>query len=893
VVIDNIYVEGKRLSRKKVRVLDETFVHNGDYNALKYMPLYKDHIIVLLEDVPYDTSMDIVADIHVTTGNVTTSSTPVTYGTTDNANKVQYIDADKIVVENAALGLLEIHKQRIDYKVTDSISFGHSYQLVQWWHVAGADLYYSTSAGIYKKGIVDGQLSVLYTGSNFSVLSYCRLSGEIVFLDNDNNKIRSLAHDGLDFSGTVFKVFSGDTYVDVVDVAGDVFRYWPSARFGRKFLTGIIPVEIIATGTRYVIFTGSTVKVFTKSQMLLEGDLPLNHVAVSSVDDHFYAGDNIVYATVDGKVALTNLATLSVELVPGIGGLRNQFSNSSTVYGIKADGTYVTYNIQSESVVSQDVTVKSILDYTGYAGDTSSLSSKYVEGYVYRGYSILIKEVERLYGIPVSYSSQGTPVVVSENNAYDIALTKNDVSNAGLLLNYNRNNGDVEHADTIEYQLTQDSSEINTSFFMSYSQAYLTTANYYMKNILKNTRLTFTTNDISLCPSGFIAYKDNVYVVTRYVFQDVIHVTCEQVPDTEITAYPSEQILPPVDTFIAFDSSDIKTKIMYIPVSIDDNERFTYCYIGLKPGSVKVREDTIELRKRALESCDTTKEVPTLLGTNTLTEQYSDKIRDRKIRNIKGASSIGELRDSIGSDKYGVDTPAASMVEFGKLIDADTLQVRFVIDMRGRLLPKTYDALIADKLANLVFVGREAVQFEDVTFSPDGKTVTFINMLRGRFNTSFFTPFHQENEDVFVYSPTTVKTFYGSTETVVAYIDNDNFEVFDGWTNKYTSSTEITNVEVDKENKLVNVTLGPSNAFPIDVFLTNDYYAFNKELTPFTVKQRVFAPITVRLPYTENRGLLPVLVYAYGSTAYPFYQTLNIIHRNVLTTGQMYVILNP
>lgn len=94
--------------------------------------------------------------------------------------------------------------------------------------------------------------------------------------------------------------------------------------------------------------------------------------------------------------------------------------------------------------------------------------------------------------------------------------------------------------------------------------------------------------------------------------------------------------------------------------------------------------------------------------------------------------------------RFATDRTSAMVVEFSNTEIAD------------KLSSATNEELLADFERNVLFVGREIIQFQDFSIAPDMKTVTFTNLLRGLRHTDDVVDQHLPSELVGYYEPTSV-----------------------------------------------------------------------------------------------------------------------------------------
>ncbi|MGD9670172.1 MAG: phage tail protein [Hyphomicrobiaceae bacterium] len=105
----------------------------------------------------------------------------------------------------------------------------------------------------------------------------------------------------------------------------------------------------------------------------------------------------------------------------------------------------------------------------------------------------------------------------------------------------------------------------------------------------------------------------------------------------------------------------------------------------------------------------------------------------------------------VGSFVSGLDI--LSTAEF-KTDRDNTLVIKFAKDIpAGTFSDATYDEILASYTKNLLIVGKEQIQFMTHSVDVDNRTVTFTNLVRGKFGTDWYIRKHQTGELCAYYTP--------------------------------------------------------------------------------------------------------------------------------------------
>jgi hypothetical protein len=107
-------------------------------------------------------------------------------------------------------------------------------------------------------------------------------------------------------------------------------------------------------------------------------------------------------------------------------------------------------------------------------------------------------------------------------------------------------------------------------------------------------------------------------------------------------------------------------------------------------------------------------------------------------------------------NEFSTDRNSELIIRFNKAVPID-----FLDD-----LGDNPDPILTSYSKNLLFVGKEMIQYQNYEIDPDGQTVTFRNLFRGRLGTDEYIRAHQANEIAYIYNTDSFITAAISNETV-------------------------------------------------------------------------------------------------------------------------------
>ncbi len=160
------------------------------------------------------------------------------------------------------------------------------------------------------------------------------------------------------------------------------------------------------------------------------------------------------------------------------------------------------------------------------------------------------------------------------------------------------------------------------------------------------------------------------------------------------------------------------------------------------------------------------------------TGQAFNEIRgyvDINSTNVKFATytkevALGSLRSipKYGSSIFTTDTTSLLTIRFDSTSPVSTL------------LSATKDQILNSMTRNMLIVGKELVQFMDFTVAPDGKTVTFYNLLRGLRGTDYAMDTHSLGELCAIYDPDAMQVYtldlfnYQAAELHIGFVQDSD-----------------------------------------------------------------------------------------------------------------------
>lgn len=160
------------------------------------------------------------------------------------------------------------------------------------------------------------------------------------------------------------------------------------------------------------------------------------------------------------------------------------------------------------------------------------------------------------------------------------------------------------------------------------------------------------------------------------------------------------------------------------------------------------------------------------------TGQPFDEIRayiDINGSNVKFATytkevALGSLRSipKFGSSIFTTDTTSLLTIRFDSTASV------------AELATATKDQILNSMTRNMLIVGKELIQFMDFTVAPDGKTVTFSNLLRGLRGTDYAMDTHTLGELCAIYDPEAMQVYaldlynYQAAELHFGFVQDDD-----------------------------------------------------------------------------------------------------------------------
>ena len=315
--------------------------------------------------------------------------------------------------------------------------------------------------------------------------------------------------------------------------------------------------------------------------------------------------------------------------------------------------------------------------------------------------------------------------VVEEVNIWAAKVRYFDTGREGAI--FTQSIGRDVLQDIPDYVSNIEETEFSAAVFTDADTARRSAERYLLRAIQRQDMLTLEVSQLNFAfePSDFIVFEGQSYRIRRIDMNTDFVIRIEATTD-DLAIYEEVEALQGVeiDNIVTQTRSNYDAPIRNTPVAFDMH------FLGETP--------TNEVLYVGLQNPDNTVFAATPVGAKSPFGVISELETPSGGKAVVGRLVTPPLAVT---SMFATDTQSSMVVIFDEAVPGGALQ-----NVAVSALWETYED-------NVLWVGREMIQYGNFSVGMDGRTVTFTNLLRGRFSTDNYID-HVAGERVMVYNAT-------------------------------------------------------------------------------------------------------------------------------------------